>query len=194
MPVKCYSCGKSSSGRMPTATINGEERSYCADCFWKLEKQYREKKTCEECAYFSDDRCKKTDVSITPVTVGYSTYFVQAENCKYFSTDKDVFLEQAKKLEAQGRHEEAAVEYEKLGMTEQAETVRKKVTGSAPATDLNISVKNLCKKGQTLTYYCCHCGAPLKIGAKAPKIQKTCPRCKGDLEIIDLRKLIKQHL
>jgi predicted SprT family Zn-dependent metalloprotease len=118
---------------------------------------------------------------------------VQAENCNYFSSDNEAFLEQAKKLEAQGRHEEAALEYDKLGMTEQAEEARKKMPASVSATDIKGQLKTLTQKGQTLTYYCCHCGAPLKIGSKAPKIEKTCPRCKGDLEIIDLSKLIKQH-
>jgi hypothetical protein len=193
MPVKCYGCSKTSSGKMPTATIEGQERSYCADCYWKLEKEYLKKKTCEECAYFSKDRCKKTDVSLTPVTVGFSTYFVQAENCNYFSEEKEAFLEQAKKLEAQGKHEEAADEYEKLGMIAQAEEIRKKLPKSSSAMNPNSEIKNLTKKGQTLTYYCCHCGAPLKIGAKSPQIQKTCPRCKGDLEVINLSKLIKQH-
>ena len=40
-------------------------------------------------------------------------------------------------------------------------------------------VKTLSEKGQTLTYYCCHCGAPLKIGAKAPGIQTPAPDAKA---------------
>jgi len=87
MPSKCYGCGKQSRGDMPKATIKGEERSYCADCLWKLDKEYKQKKACEECAYFSKDRCKKTEVSLTPVSVGFNTYFVQAENCNYFAVD-----------------------------------------------------------------------------------------------------------
>ncbi|HLN88616.1 MAG TPA: hypothetical protein VK253_00965, partial [Candidatus Binatia bacterium] len=53
--------------------------------------------------------------------------------------------------------------------------------------------KKLAEKGKTITVYCCHCGAPLKIGAKAPEIQSACPRCQGDLEIVNLAKFIKQH-
>jgi hypothetical protein len=191
MPVKCYSCGKQSRGNMPTAKIDGEERSYCADCLWKLEKEYERKKTCEECAYFSKDRCKKTDVSLTPVTVGFDTYFVQAENCNYFAVDKEVFLAEAKKLEAKGNCDEAAALYDKIGMSEKAGELRNKTSESSD--DVKAAVKALTEKNQTLTYFCCHCGAPLKIGAKSPQIQMSCPRCGCDLEVIDLGKLINQH-
>lgn len=179
---------------MPTATIEGEERSYCADCFWKLQKEYEQKKNCEECAYLSKDKCRKTDVTLTPTAVGYNTFFLQAENCKYFSSEKDAFVEQAKKLEAQGHFEEAAAEYDKLGMTEEAEAARKKQPQTAASSgDVKAQVEALAKKGKTITFYCCHCGMPIKIGAKQPQIQKTCPRCHRDLEAIDLGKLIKQH-
>jgi rubrerythrin len=116
---------------------------------------------------------------------------VQAEKCGDFSNDKGVALAEIKKLEAKGQFEEAAAGYEKWGMAEEAEEARKKMP--APSIDANALVKNLAKKGQTLTYYCPHCGAPLKIGAKAATIQETCPSCRGDLEVINLGKLIKQH-
>jgi ribosome-binding protein aMBF1 (putative translation factor) len=51
----------------------------------------------------------------------------------------------------------------------------------------------LTQKGVVLTYYCCHCGKPLKIGAKH-SILTTCPYCKNDLTAIDMAKLISQHL
>jgi hypothetical protein len=191
MPSKCYGCGKQSRGDMPKATIKGEERSYCADCLWKLDKEYKQKKACEECAYFSKDRCKKTEVSLTPVTVGFNTYFVQAENCNYFAVDKEAFLSEAKKLEAKGRCDEAASLYDKIGMSKKADELRNKTSESSD--DLRAAVKNLTDKNQTLTYFCCHCGAPLKIGAKAPEIHKSCLRCGCDLEVIDLSKLINQH-
>jgi hypothetical protein len=176
---------------MPTVKIGREERSYCADCYWKIEKEYKGKRNCEECSYFSNEKCKKKGKPLEPVTVGYSTYFVQAEKCGDFSTDKEIALAEIKKLEAGGQYEEATAEYEKLGMTEEAEKTRKKMP--AQSIDANALVENLAKKGQTLTYYCCHCGAPLEIGAKAPQIQKTCPSCKGDLQVINLGKFIKQH-
>jgi DNA-binding transcriptional MerR regulator len=179
---------------MPTAKIGGKERTYCADCYWKIEKEYKSKKNCEDCSYFSKDRCKKNAQHLEPVTIGYNTYFVQAEKCSDFSTDKEIALKEIKKLEAQRQFEEAASEYEKLGMTAEAEEAKKKAkqTPEHPI-DLNAQIKNLSQKGQTITYYCCHCGAPLKIGAKAPKIQETCPKCNGDLQVINLEKLIKQH-
>jgi transcription initiation factor IIE alpha subunit len=99
-----------------------------------------------------------------PVKAGFNTYFVQAETCKDYSTEKKANPDKKKNKELTQTQKEAVA-----------------------------LVKNLSQKGQTLTYYCCHCGAPLKIGARAPEIQKTCPRCKGDLEIIDLSKFIKQH-
>ena len=74
-------------------------------------------------------------------------------------------------------------------MTDEAEAARKKIV----PIDINAQIKALANKGQTITYYCCHCGEPLKIGVKATQIQTACPKCKGDLEIINLGKLIKQH-
>ena len=105
---------------MPTAKIGGEERFYCADCYWKLEKEYKGKKNCEECSYFSNEKCRKKGKSLEAVTVGYNAYFVQAEKCADFSTDKDVALAEIKRSEAQGQFEEAALGYEKLGMTDEA--------------------------------------------------------------------------
>jgi transcription initiation factor IIE alpha subunit len=98
------------------------------------------------------------------VKAGFNTYFVQAETCKDYTTEKKANPDKKKDKELTQTQKEAAA-----------------------------LVKNLSEKGQTLTYYCCHCGAPLKIGKKAAEIQKTCPRCKGDLEIINLSKFIKQH-
>ena len=180
---------------MPTAIINNEKRTYCADCYWKIEKEYKQKKVCDDCSSFSKDRCKKTNVSLEPVTIGYSTYFTQADNCNYFSADQKAFVEEAKRLETEQRFEEAAAQYEKIGMDEKAEKMRKKAKQKGPSQlDATAKVKELAEKGKTLTYYCCYCGAPLKIGAKAPQIQKNCPRCRGDLEVINLDKLISQQL
>ena len=164
MRFECSGCKKSFSGSGLIVTSNGEQRAYCADCFWVLRKEYDKKKTCEDCGYFNEDSCKKTSVALVPVKAGFNTYFVQAETCKDYSTEKKANPDKKKNKELTQTQKEAVA-----------------------------LVKNLSQKGQTLTYYCCHCGAPLKIGARAPEIQKTCPRCKGDLEIIDLSKFIKQH-
>ena len=53
------------------------------------------------------------------------------------------------------------------------------------------SVKNLVKSEKRLTFYCPHCGAPLKIEAKSPQIQKFCTRCRGDLGVLDRGKLVR---
>jgi rRNA maturation protein Nop10 len=177
---------------MPTAKISGEERTYCADCYWKLEKEYKGKRNCEECSYFSEEQCKRLGKRLEAVTVGYNTYFVEAEGCGDFSTDKDVALDEVKKLMAQGQFEEAAAGYERLGMYDEAEAARRRMP--APSANAADAVKALAKRGQTLTYYCPHCGAPLKVGAKATQIQRTCPSCGGDLEVVKLGELIKQHL
>ena len=146
------------------SSTNGEKKTYCADCFWVLKKEYEKKKTCEDCGSFDEDSCKKTGRALVPVKAGFNTYFVQAETCKDFSTEKKANPDKKKDKELTPMQKES-----------------------------DALIKNLSKKGQTLTYHCCHCGAPLKIGAKATEIQKTCPRCKGDLEIINLSKFIKQH-
>ena len=161
--AKCYVCGKESKGGMPTAKINGEQRTYCADCYWKVEKEYKGKKNCDECSYFSADTCKKNGKKLEAVTVGFTEYFVEAENCGDYSTDKEVALAEIRKLEKQGKFEEAASAYERWGMTEEAEAAKKRIVSSV---DKDALLKSLVKKGQTLTYYCPHCGTQLKVGAK----------------------------
>ena len=227
--MPCHSCGKNFRGPGPTATIDGEERTYCADCYWTLKKQYEQKKTCDGCSFFSNDICKRTEIKLIPATFGVEDFYVQAEHCKYFSTAKvELSLVEIEKLESEGRYEEAANqyaqfgmieesdrnrlkcierlelagryedaarEYEKLGMFEKAGDTRKKDKQiTVLHVDVNALVKNLAEKGQTLTYYCCHCGAPLKIGAKSVEVRKTCPHCGYDLEVINLGKFINQHV
>jgi hypothetical protein len=190
MPAKCFSCGKTSRGNMPTAKINGEERTYCADCLWKLDKEYKQKKNCDECAHFSQDKCKKTNKTLVAEAIGYAAYFPQAETCRSFTTDNQVVLEEIRKLELAARYDEVAAEYERLGMHDEAEEARKKVV----PIDINAEIKTLSKNGQTVTYFCCYCGAKLQIGKDQPQVQKACPKCSGDLEVINLGKLINKRL
>ena len=163
MRFECCGCKKSFSGSGLIVNINSNEQMYCANCFWKVRAEYDKKKTCEDCGYFEKESCEKTGKNLTPAKVGFNEYFVEAETCKDFSTEKKGSPKKKDKEVTQTQKEAAAL------------------------------AKNLSEKGQTLTYYCCHCGAPLKIGGKTSEIQKTCPRCRGDLEIINLAKLIKQH-
>ena len=189
--AKCYGCGKESKGNMPTARIDGDERSYCADCYWKVEKEYKGLRNCEECSYFCEETCKKRGKKLDAVVVGYNTYFVEAEKCGDFSTDREVALAEIKKLESHGKFEEAASGYDKWGMAEEAEAARRKMPKSSVNTET--LVKTLAKKGQTLTYYCPHCGTQLKIGAKTTQIPKFCTSCKGDLTLLDMGKFIEEH-
>jgi hypothetical protein len=143
-------------------SLHGEERTYCADCLWKLQKEYGKKKNCEDCGYFNEESCEKRGKKLMPVKAGFNIYFVEAETCREYSIDQKT--NPKKKNELTGEQKEAAV-----------------------------LVKTLAQKGKNLTYFCCHCGTPLKIGSKAPEIQNTCPRCRGNLEIINFAKFIKQH-
>jgi hypothetical protein len=162
MRSECYSCKKSFSGSGLIVSIKGEDRTYCADCLWKLQKEYGQKRSCEDCGHFDEECCEKNGKKLVPVKAGFNTYFVEAENCKNFST-------------------------------EQKASSKKKNEPSEEQKETAVLVKKLAEKGQNLNYFCCHCGAPLKIGAKSPEIKTTCPRCSGDLEVINLAKFIKQH-
>lgn len=94
--MQCYSCGKT-LGSGPTISIDGENRTYCADCFWKIKKEYDEKKTCADCAYFSVGACKQKSIDLKPVSIGINDYFIQAENCSVYSikgfSDEEVVSE-----------------------------------------------------------------------------------------------------
>jgi hypothetical protein len=163
MKSECHSCKKTFSGSGLTVNVSGNEHTYCANCYWKLQAEYEKKKSCEDCGYFDEESCEKNKKNLVPAKVGFNSYFVEAENCREFSTEKKGNPKKKEKELSQTQKETAAL------------------------------IKNLSEKGKTLTYYCCHCGAPIKIGAKAPETQDTCVRCKGDLEVINLAKLIKQH-
>ena len=119
--AKCYGCGKESRGGMPTARIDGEERSYCADCYWKVEKEYKGKRNCDECSYFAEETCKKRGRKLEVVRVGFADYYPEAERCGDFSNDKEVAVKEIRKLEAQGKFDEAAEAYDRWGMAAEAE-------------------------------------------------------------------------
>ena len=163
MRFECGGCKKSFSGAGLTVNIKGKDQMYCADCYWKLQKEYEQKKTCEDCGHFEEESCQKTGKNLAPAKVGFNNYFVEAETCKNFSTEKKGTSKKKEKELTETQKEAAAL------------------------------AKTLSEKGQTLTYFCCHCGAPIKVGAKVSEIQNICPRCKGDLEIVNLAKFIKQH-
>jgi rubrerythrin len=123
--------------------------------------------------------------------------YVNNVTCNFFTTDPDpatVAKARIKKFKLSGRYDKVAEEYEKIGDAEKAAEARSmgKVACVQP-TDLDSLVQQLVERGQTLTYFCVHCGVSLKVGAKNEP-QKSCPNCKYDLSAIDIAKLISQHL
>ncbi len=87
MRSECCSCRKSFSGQGLIVKLNGKEQTYCADCLWKLQKDLSQKKTCEICSYFDEESCEKKGETLVPVKAGFSTYFVDAETCRDFTTE-----------------------------------------------------------------------------------------------------------
>jgi len=81
MRFECSDCRKSFSGSGLSVNINGNEEMYCANCYWKVQKEYEKKKTCEDCVYFKEEVCEKTGRRLAPAIIGFNSYFVEAENC-----------------------------------------------------------------------------------------------------------------
>ena len=108
MRFECTGCKKSFSGSGLVVALNGKQLTYCADCLWKLRKEYDKKKTCEDCGYFDEESCKKTSAAVVPVKIGYNTYFVEAETCKDYSTEKKANPDKKKEKELTPTQKEAA--------------------------------------------------------------------------------------
>jgi hypothetical protein len=185
----CQVCGVTFRG-IPLYTVNdGKRVEACPNCYKKLDEVYRNN-SCLACVFFNEGTCELFSYELEEP-------YVKSASCDYFTTSVDpevVAKARIKKHEMTGRFENAAKEYEKLGMMQKAEETRKKAKNlPPPSCDVNELVKQLDERGQSLTYYCCHCGEQLKIGSKHEP-QKTCPKCNCDLTVIDLAKLINQHL
>ena len=185
----CQVCNESYRGIPLNTVIDGKQVEVCPTCYKTLDAEYR-KNSCLACVFFHVGTCELYGTELDEP-------YLQNQKCDFFTTSTDpqkVAMARIKKFEMTGHFEKAAQEYEKLGMKEKAEEARQ-IVKAKPARILDIDelVAQLTEKGQTLTYFCCHCGAPLKVGAKQ-EIQKTCSNCKYDLSAIDLAKLINQHL
>jgi DNA-directed RNA polymerase subunit RPC12/RpoP len=194
--MQCDECGKKFHGSGLSATLEGNQKTLCADCYGKIKEEYKKKKNCEDCNHFDNASCKVTGSKLEPIAIGIDAFFTEAEKCTYY-TDEEIESENktVENLERAGRYEEAAQECEKLGMLEKAGQLRQKGKETTVLhVDVNTLIKQLASRGQTLTYHCCHCGAPLKIGTEESNVLKSCPNCGYSLEVIDLVKLIKQHL
>ena len=185
----CQVCGETFRG-IPLYTVSdGKQVEVCPPCYRKLDEAYR-KNSCLACVFFNVGNCELFSSELEQP-------YVKSASCGYFTTSKEpeaASKARIKKFEMTGRFDNAAKEYEKLGLTGKAEEMRKKAEKlPAPKYNINELVEQLSERGQTITYYCCHCGDKLKVGANHEP-QKTCPKCKCDLTVIDLAKLINQNL
>ena len=166
MKFDCTKCGKNCKGVPFDVILNGKKEAYCTECYVQVKDEYSKKLSCEECVFFDDESCQ-FEGKMTPANFSGAEYFVQRENCSNFKDSSDpANLALKKKAEKK-------VSEETLG-------------------DAASLVLQLAQNGKTLTFHCCHCGWPLRVGAKNP-LQNNCPRCKKDLTIIDMAKFIEQH-
>jgi hypothetical protein len=190
MKSQCQVCGTTFRG-IPLNTVkDGKKVETCPNCYKTLEELYR-KNSCIACVFFNIGSCELFGTELEEP-------YLQNLKCEYVTTDpnpNNIAKAKIKKFELSGRFEEAAKEYEKIGQPEKAEQIKKRIKTQRPTQeiDLNVLLKQLSQRGQTLTYYCCHCGEPLKIGGEN-EVKTNCPKCSFDLSVIDLVKLINQHL
>jgi len=89
--------------------LNGNEQMYCADCYWKLQKEYGKKKSCENCGYFEAENCEKNGKKMKPAKVGFNEYFVEAETCRNYSTEKKAESDKKKKELSEEQKEAVAL-------------------------------------------------------------------------------------
>ncbi len=163
----CPVCGQQYRGIALITVKDGKEVEVCPTCYKTLDAEYR-KNSCLACVFFHMGNCELFGTDLDEP-------YMQSAKCEFFTTSTDPsVISQVK---------------------EKAEVTRKKTRDKVSSHPLTIDelIAELTKRGQTLTYFCCHCGSPLKVGVKQ-EIQKTCPNCKYDLSAIDLAKLISQHL
>ena len=190
MKSQCQVCGVTFRGIPLNSVKDGKDVEVCPACYKILDEEYR-KNSCKACTFFNFNSCELFGTELEDL-------YASRAKCKFFTSSSDptaICMARIKKSEMTGRYEDAAIEYEKLGMAEKAAETRRRIKKTAPP-NLNINelVRQLAARGQTLTYFCCHCGTPLEVGAKHEEVLKSCPNCKYDLAIIDLAKLINQHL
>jgi hypothetical protein len=69
-------------------------------------------KTCEDCAYWDDEYCKKIDSKLTPDTIiGFKEFFAQAEDCVHYMNSKE-YQKKAMAGELVGKEEQIVKEKE----------------------------------------------------------------------------------
>ena len=189
MKSTCPICGQTYRG-IPLNTVkDGQPIEACPTCYKTLDAAYR-KNSCIACVFFHSGTCELFGTELEEP-------YIQNLKCGFFTTSTDeatISKAKIKKYEMAGRFEDAAKEYEKIGMKDKAdETLRKAKETPKKVLTLKEALDQLNQRGQILTYYCCHCGAPLKLDPMRD-VLKSCPKCKYDLSAIDTAKLISQHL
>lgn len=189
MKSECQVCGATFRGIPLNSVKDGKDVEVCPACYKTLDEIYR-KNSCKACVFYNLNSCELFGTDLEDLCASRA-------KCTYFSTDSDptaISMAKIKKYEMTKRYEDAAKEYEKLKLPERAAEERKKIKSQAPAKlSLEELVAQLTDRGQNLTYFCPHCGALLRIGAKN-EVLESCPNCKYDLSVLDLAKLINQHL
>ena len=161
----CPICNSSYRG-IPLSTIkDGQQVEVCPTCYKTLDAEYR-KNSCIACVFFHIGSCELFGTELEEP-------YLQSARCEFYTTSTDPATVAAVK--------------------QKADAARKKSKENTRPLTLQELIDELDKRGQILTYFCCHCGAPLKVSAKQ-EIQKNCPNCKYDLSAIDVAKLISQHL
>jgi len=162
----CPVCNQQYRGIALITVKDGKEVEVCPACYKILDAEYR-KNSCIACVFFHKGSCELYGTELDEP-------YVQNLKCEFFTTSTDPSVVARAK--------------------EKADAARKKIKEN-PSRPLTVDelVAELSKRGQTLTYFCCHCGAPLKVGAKQQP-QQSCPNCKYDLSAIDMAKLISQHI
>ncbi|MDR0493707.1 MAG: hypothetical protein LBH74_08755 [Nitrososphaerota archaeon] len=162
----CQVCGQTYRGIALITVKDGKEVEVCPVCYKALDAAYR-KNSCLACVFFHVGTCELFGTELDEP-------YVQSARCEYFTINPD-----------------SAVVADVKARAEVARSAFKEK--SVQLLTMDDLISELGHRGQMLTYFCCHCGKPLKVGVKQ-EIQKTCPSCKYDLSAIDLVKLIRQHL
>src|SRR4030042_4769608 len=179
----CPVCSQPYRGIALNTVKDGKTVEVCPNCYKTLDAEYR-KNSCLACVLFHVGTCELYGTELEEP-------YVQNAKCEHFTTSTDsktASMSRIKKFELTGRFEEAAKEYEKLGMKDKVEEARKQIKEKTfQLLSIDEGIKQLEKRGQTITYFCCHCGSPLKVGGKQ-EVQKTCSNCKYDLSAIDIGK------
>jgi hypothetical protein len=65
-------------------TIDGKQKTLCADCYEDLKDEYAKEKSCEDCKNFDQGSCTITGEKLQPLYLGYDHYFLQAEKCEFY--------------------------------------------------------------------------------------------------------------